>query len=426
MTAATRRVRRATGPLDATVEVPGSKSLTNRALVAAGLARGPSTITGALQADDTEAMVGCLCSLGIDVLADWDAAEVTVTGCDGEPPSTDAELDARLSGTTSRFVLPVAALGSGRYTVDGAPPLRQRPFGPTVAALRDLGAHVDEPGGPGLLPLVVSGGPVAGGEVSLPGDASSQFVSGLLLAAPAMRDGLVVHVPTALVSQPYVDMTVEVMRAFGAVVDRPADATWIVAPTGYDGIRYAVEPDASAASYCFAAAAICGGSVTVPGLTRSSNQGDVAFVDVLERMGAEVTHGADHLTVTGTGELRGIELDMADLSDTAQTLAAVAVFADGPTRVTGIGFIRAKETDRIGAVVTELQRCGIDAEEEADGFVVHPGEPRPAVVQTYDDHRMAMSFALLGLRVDGIEIADPDVVGKTFPRYWETIEGLVP
>jgi 3-phosphoshikimate 1-carboxyvinyltransferase len=219
-------------------------------------------------------------------------------------------------------------------------------------------------------------------------------------------------------------MTVGVMRAFGAHVDTPDASTWVVTPTGYEAINFAIEPDASAASYLFAAAAICGGTVTVEGLGTRSMQGDVAFVDLLERMGATVARTSERIAVTGTGDLHGIDVDMAHISDTAQTLAAVAVFARTPTRVRGIGFIRGKETDRLRAVVTELRRCGVDAEELADGFLVRPGDPRPAVVQTYDDHRMAMSFALLGLRSPGIEIADPTCVAKTFPRYWEVLDDL--
>jgi 3-phosphoshikimate 1-carboxyvinyltransferase len=197
-----------------------------------------------------------------------------------------------------------------------------------------------------------------------------------------------------------------------------------VAFSGYNGRRYAIEPDASAASYFFAAAAISGGRVRVEGIGRASKQGDVAFVEVLERMGAAVTWEDDAITVRGTGTLRGVDVDMRDISDTAQTLAAVAVFADSPTRITGIGYIRRKETDRIGNTVAELRKLGIEAREEADGFVVRPGSPMPGQIETYDDHRMAMSFALLGLRAQGIEIVDPDCVGKTFPVFWSTLDAL--
>jgi 3-phosphoshikimate 1-carboxyvinyltransferase len=335
-----------------------------------------------------------------------------------------AAVDARLSGTTSRFLLPVAALAVGTVRVDGALPLRARPMGPSIGALRRLGATVTEVGEPGHLPVELTDGPVVGGELEVSGSASSQFLSGLLLSGPAMRTGLVVRVAGELVSQPYVDMTVGVMRAFGAHVGRPDERTWVVEPQAYRPAEHRIEPDASAASYAFAAAAIAGGEVTVEGLGSAARQGDVAFVDVLEAMGATVERGPDRTTVRVSRGLRGIEVDMRHISDTAQTLAVVAVGADGPTRVTGIGFIRGKETDRIGAVVTELRRAGVRAEEEPDGFVVHPGPVHPTVVETYDDHRMAMAFALLGLRHDGIRIADPGCVAKTFPGYWGFLERL--
>ena len=256
------------------------------------------------------------------------------------------------------------------------------------------------------------------------GDVSSQYLSGLLLSGPCMTEALEVAVTTRLVSRPYVDLTVAVMEAFGATVDVVDDALIRVAPTGYRGSDYRVEPDASAASYFFAAAAISGGRVRVDGLGCDSAQGDLAFVDVLGRMGAIVTQGPDWTEVRGSGTLHGLTLDMSDMSDTAQTLAAVAPFADGPTTVTGIGFIRGKETDRIAAVVRELRRAGIEANEDADGFTVVPGSPRPASIRTYDDHRMAMSFALLGLRAAGIRIEDPSCVAKTFPGYFEELDRL--
>jgi 3-phosphoshikimate 1-carboxyvinyltransferase len=330
------------GPLDAVVRVPGSKSITNRALVCAGLAVGDSTISGALEADDTLAMVDGLQALGIEVEPDWPAERVRVAGCGGRPPADLAIVDARLSGTTSRFLLPVAALGQGTTRVDGGLGLRARPMGHAVAALEALGARTTEVGAPGHLPIEVHDGPLAGGIVDLPGDASSQFLSGLLLAGPAMRTGLTVRLTTELVSRPYVELTLAVMAAFGVEVQRPDERTWVVEPGDYRGTDYAVEPDASAASYPFAAAAIVGGRATVEGLGTGSLQGDLRFVDLLERMGAAVERSAERTTVVGTGQLHGIEADLSDCSDVAQTLAVVAVFADSPTRVTGIGFVRGK------------------------------------------------------------------------------------
>ncbi|MFL6206435.1 MAG: 3-phosphoshikimate 1-carboxyvinyltransferase [Acidimicrobiales bacterium] len=411
-------------PLDVVVSLPGSKSITNRALVCAALAVGTSTLSNALHADDTEAMVEGLRAMGTEIDARWSEGRLVVVGTAGRPVSDVAIVDARLSGTTSRFLLPVAALGEGHRRVDAANRMRERPMREVVDAVRDLGAEVHDVGAPGHLPVEVQGGTLAGGEVAVRGDVSSQFLSGLLLSGPAMPSGLVAHLVGDLVSQPYVDMTVAVMAEFGVRVQQPDERTWVVEPQTYRAADVGIEPDASAASYVFAAAAIAGGRATVTGLGSGSLQGDLAFVDVLERMGASVERRDDRTTVAAGPRLTGVDVDLSALSDTAQTLAAVGVFADSPTRVRGIGFARAKETDRLAAVVHELRRVGIEAEETDDGFVVHPGTPRPGVVETYDDHRMAMSFALLGLRAPGIAIADPGVVGKTFPGFWEALEGL--
>jgi 3-phosphoshikimate 1-carboxyvinyltransferase len=407
------------GRLDATVVPPGSKSITNRALVTAALAAGRSTLRGVLVADDTEAMVDCLRRLGIGVDAGDDATILTVDGANGRIPAAAATLDVRQSGTTARFVAPVAALGHGRYTLDGAPRMRERPMADLVSTLRALGAVVSGD----RLPFTIDADGLSGSRAVVAADASSQFASGLLLAAPAMSQGLQLRLTSAAVSRPYLDLTVEVMRAFGAHVVA-GQHSFTVAPGGYRPTTFAVEPDASAASYFFAAAAICGGTVRVPGLGRRSHQGDLRFVELLGRMGASVEQTDDATSVTGAAPLHGIEVDMSDLSDTATTLAVVAAFASTPTRVTGIGFIRAKESDRVGGVVRELRRLGVDADEEADGFVVRPGAFHPARVHTYDDHRMAMSFALVGLRLPGVEIEDPGCVAKTFPDFFETLAGL--
>ena len=411
--------------LDAVVRPPGSKSITNRALVCAALARGTSRLEGVLLADDTEAMIACLRELGVRLHVDADAASIDVRGVRGEPPVEGALLDARLSGTTSRFVMPIAALGRATVVLDGGEPLRRRPMGDLITALRDLGASITELGDEAVLPVQIDADHLEGGRIAVRGDVSSQFLSALLLAAPCMDEGLQVSVSTELVSRPYVDMTLAVMDAFGAHSTVGDDREIAVLPTGYRACeRYSVEPDASAASYFFAAAAIRGGTVRVVGLGTTSLQGDVAFVDVLERMGARVRRSEDWIEVTGTGVLHGVEADFADISDTAQTIAAVAVHADSPTRITGIGFIRGKETDRVTAVVDELRRCGIEATQDDDGFTVVPGTPQPAVVRTYDDHRMAMSFSLLGLRHPGIRIADPGCVAKTVPDYWTRLDAL--
>jgi 3-phosphoshikimate 1-carboxyvinyltransferase len=416
-----RAVEPVAGPLDATVVVPGSKSVTNRALACAALATGSSTLTGALVADDTAAMADCLRRLGIAVVADDDGTTVRVDGCGGAIPATTATLDVRASGTTARFVAPIAALGKGRFVLDGTARMRQRPMADLVTALRSLGVTVTGD----RLPLTIDADGLRGGRVAVAADVSSQFASGLLLAGPATLDGLHLELTTEPVSRPYLELTVDVMQSFGAsvVVDESGHG-FTVAPGGYMAATYAVEADASAAAYFFAAAAICGGRVTVPGVGRHSHQGDLGFVRLLERMGASVEQTDDSTTVIGARPLHGIEADLSALSDTAATLAVTAAFASTPTRVTGVGFTRAKESNRVGGVVTELRRLGVDAVEEPDGFVVRPGPFRPGRVETYDDHRMAMSFALVGLRVPGIEIADPGCVAKTFPGFFEVLDSL--
>ena len=427
------------GRPDATIAVPGSKSHTNRALVCAALAEGRSRLDGALFADDTRAMAGALRSLGIVVEADEAAETITVDGTGGALPPGPATLDVAQSGTASRFLLALLGVGPGPYRLDGHPQLRGRPFGPLADALRQLGVGVRGD----ALPLEVAGGRLHTGTVALSGSVSSQFLSGLLLAAPyavavpaspstgsdraASGSGgaaVRIELTDTLVSTPYVELTLSTMAQFGVSVARDGHRWFEVAPQRYQARELVIEPDASAASYFFAAAAITGGRVRVPGLGRGTVQGDLRFVEVLAAMGARVTVADGWTEVEGTGQLRGIDVDMADISDTAQTLAVVATFATGPTRVRGIGFIQHKETDRVGAVVTELQGLGIDASRQDDGFTVHPGRPRPGRVATYDDHRMAMSFALLGLVHPGITVENPGCVAKTFPRYFTVLEQL--
>jgi len=416
------------GSIDAVVVPPGSKSITNRALLAASLAKGTSKVNGVLFADDTEAMLDCIRSLGATVDIDRDSSSVSVTGIAGDLSGSSSEFFARQSGTTARFLAAVLALGTQPLRLDADEAMRRRPMDDVFTALQTLGVSVSFEGASGCLPAVVEGPVNAVGlvpEIRIDSSVSSQFASGLLLAAPCLPDGLRITLEGDVVSRPYLDMTVAVMESFGAKVQRPDGQTFVIASGGYQAADYAIEPDASAASYFFAAAAICGGTVRVNGLGSTSLQGDVKFVDALAEMGAIVEVGLSSITVTGA-PLHGVEVDFSQISDTAQTLAAVAVFADSPTTVTGIGFIRKKETNRIAAVVNELQRIGIAAEELPDGFTIVPGRSTSAVVETYDDHRMAMSMALIGFARSGISIADPQCVRKTFPTYFEEMEHLRP
>lgn len=408
-----------TRPPDTAVRLPGSKSLTNRALVVAAVAEGTSTLVGGLVADDTSAMVDAVRAIGAGVDAGRDAW--TVRGIAGAAARRDVVIHAHQAGTVARFLPPVVAAVGGSAVVDADPQMRSRPMAPLLAALRRLGATVEERGEPGHLPILVRG-PLTSGTTELPGDVSSQFLSGLLLAGPLLAGGIEIRLTTPLVSRPYAAMTVAVLDSFGAHADVGVDRC-TVQPGGLRATEFTVEPDASAASYFLAAAAITGGRVTVPGLGRESVQGDVAFADVLEKMGASVSIDAGSIEVRG-GDLHGVDVDLADLSDTVPTFAVVAAFADSPSRVRGVGFVRGKESDRIGAVVHELRRCGVDADEEADGFVVRPSAMHGATVDPHGDHRLAMAFALAGLRVPGIDIDDPGCVAKTFPEYFNVLEGL--
>jgi 3-phosphoshikimate 1-carboxyvinyltransferase len=414
-------------PIRGAVRPPGSKSITNRALVCAGLARGESLLTGALDSQDTRVMAAGLAALGIGVDADWSRGAVRVIGSAGLVPAPAATIDCAASGTTIRFLSAVCGLGHGTYRLDGTPRMRKRPIGDLLESLRSLGvdAAAESPGD--CPPVVIRSHGVAGGSVPVRGGTSSQFASGLAMIAPCTGRGMEIDFTGEFVSLPYLDMTRRVMESFGASCEPLAGRGWRIPPTGYAGRAYAIEPDASAASYFLAAAAITGGSVRVEGLSRRSMQGDVAFADALGRMGCDVAwseEGEGAVTVSGRAS-RGIDIDMNAISDTVPTLAVTALFADGPTTIRNVAHIRDKETDRIGDLARELRRLGATVTERHDGLTVVPAPLHGATVATYDDHRMAMSLALAGLRTPGVRVADPGCVGKTFPEYWDRLAALV-
>lgn len=406
-----------TGPLDAVVEVPGSKSIANRALVCAALADGDTVLHGLPAGDDTAAMIGCLHALGVGVSVS--GAEGVVAGSGGHLTDRHARLDARLAGTTSRFVTALAALAPGPVVVDGAPPLRTRPMGPLHDALRALGADVRSSERSGTLPVSVTGPLTTGGAVALPGDVSSQYLTALMLIAPLLDGGLSLELTTPLVSGPYVRLTAGVMASFGVDGVEIDDRRIVVAPGRYLATDLRIEPDASSASYPLAMAALAGGKVTIAGLGPASMQGDVAFVGLLEQMGCRRAHGDDVGIVADPGvPLRGIDVDMADVSDLVPTLAVVGATAVSPTTIRGVGFIRAKESDRLGDLAGELSTLGAAVDVRSDGLRIEPSALHGGSVATHHDHRLAMALGVLGTVVAGIEITEADVVSKSWPEFW--------
>lgn len=411
-------------PPDAEIRVPGSKSVTNRALLVAALADGASSLHNPLFSDDSYWLMQALAKLGFEVHADEAEAKVEIEGLRGIIPLAEVEIFVGNAGTVARFLPPFLALGRGPYRVDGSPRMRERPVADLVEAMRRLGAAVRYGEGEGRFPMVVRGGGIRGGEARVRGGQSSQFLSGLLMSAPYADEPVELEVEGELVSRPYVGITTGVMREFGVKAEEDSDGTFRVSPSHYEAREYTVEPDASGASYFVAAAAVSGGRVRVVGLGSGSSQGDARFAEVLEEMGCEAEYGEDHIEVRGPERLRGVDVDMNDISDTMMTLAAIAPFADGPTRITGVGHTRHQETDRISAVARELERLGVGVKEGPDGIEITPGQVRPATVRTYDDHRMAMAFALVGLMVPGVRIDNPACVTKTLPRYFDLLESL--
>ena len=420
-----RAVEPITRPFDARVLLPGSKSYSNRALLVAALARGRSTITEALWSDDTRYMQGALEALGVRVEADEAARTLVVEGVNGRFPATAATLDIGNAGTAARFLTAAVALGQGTFVVDGSPAMRRRPIQPLLDGLRALGVDAESREGTGCPPVVVRARGIEGGRARMRGDISSQYFSAILLAAPYARHDVEIEVEGELVSAPYITMTLSTMEAFGVSAKREGNRHFrVAAGQRYQARAYAVEPDASAASYFFAAAAVTGSRVVVPRLGRASAQGDLGLLDVLARMGCEVTVGEDSVTVQGPATLRAVDADFTRMGDVATTLLAIAPFADGPVTVRGIAQTHFEESDRPVAAAAELKRMGLRVEESWDAVTVHPGLPRPTLVQTYDDHRIAMSFAVTGLRSPGIRIANPGCVSKTFPHYFEALSGL--
>lgn len=425
-------------PLNATVRVPGSKSLTNRALLIAALANGKTKLTNALFSDDSKYFAKALQDLDFDVQLDEANSAMTVTGLGGKIPATRAELFIGNAGTAARFLSAFLTLGHGEYVLDGDARMRERPIGDLVDALEQLNCDIQplqklESRKEICPPVRISASGLKGGKTKIAGDISSQFLSALLMVAPYAQSPIEIELTTELNSKPYVDMTLAIMQDFGVEVQRDGYKSFTVPLTSYKlqdtphvtRNSYLVESDASAASYFFAAPAICGGTVKVENISRNSVQGDIKFLDVLAQMGCLITEEGNSLLVTCNSQPKGSDVDMRDLPDTAQTLAVIAPFASTPTRIRGIASARHKETDRVHATCAELARLGVQVDEHEDGMTIYPCQTfQPANIQTYNDHRMAMAFSLIGLRFDGVTIENPSCVSKTFPNFFEVLKQL--
>ena len=412
---------RASGPVEAAVRLPGSKSLTNRFLVLSAVAEGTSRLRSPLRSRDTLLMAAALRALGVQV--DDDGEDWVVTP---HPLRGGGRVDCGLAGTVMRFVPGVAALADGDVAFDGDGGARVRPMGPVLAALRTLGAQVDD-GGRGTLPFTVSGrGRVRGGAVTLDASASSQFVSGLLLAGARYDEGVTVHhVGTPVPSEPHITMTIEVLRDCGVVVDDDQPNVWRVEPGPVAALDVEVEPDLSNAAPFLAAALVTGGRVTVAGWPSRTTQAGDGIRDILDAMGADVTLDREGLTVAGTGDIEGIDVDLHDVGELTPVVAAVAALAHSTSWLRGIAHLRGHETDRLAALATEITALGGDVTETDDGLRIRPRPLHGGLVRTYHDHRMAMAAAVLGLVVDGIVIQDVDTTAKTLPQFTSRWTALV-
>ncbi len=412
-------------PIDATITVPGSKSYTNRALLVAAMANGVSTLTGALFSDDTRYMSSALRKLGVEIDADEKRSTFTVHGNRGVIPASSAELYIGNSGTTSRSLTAYVSLGHGRFVIDGDAPMRHgRPIADLLDALRQLGVSARTQFGNGHLPVIIEADGLTGGKTRLDVSKSSQFLTALLLIAPYAKTGIEIEV-LGNRTMPYIDITRSVMAAFGVqVINEDYKFFRIEGGQQYQPRVYNIEPDASNASYFFAAAALTGGRVTVEHLNLDSAQGDLQFLHILEQMGCQTTVSGTGITVTGPRQLKGIDVDMRKISDTSLTLAAIAPFADSKVTIRNIEHTRWQETDRIHAMVTELRKLGVPVIEHRDGLEISPAPMTPAAIDTYKDHRMAMAFSLVGLKANGIRINDPECVSKTFPDYFQVLREL--
>ena len=410
--------------LAASIRVPGSKSITNRALLMGAIAKGRSVIESALVSDDTRYMIGALQHLGYPITLNEQEMRIEIDGKGGVIPVKTAELFVGGSGTAMRFLAGFLTLGRGRFRLDGNARMRERPIGDLIDALRSLGLPIHSEMGNRCPPVVIEADKTfEGGVTRIDASLSSQFVSALLIPSPLWPRGLRLTVD-GLAASPFITMTLRLMERVG--IHSEVDGNVITVPGGqtYRKSQMTVEADASSASYFAAAAILCGGTVKLQNLKRDSVQGDVHFLDLLQRMGAQVTWKKISVVVQGTGVFTGLDVDLSAMPDMVPTLAVLAPFATSPTRIRNVKFIRHHESDRIHALAVELARLGVKVVEHEDGLTIEPACPIPAAIETYDDHRIAMSFAIVGLKIPGVRIKDPGCVSKTYPHFFVDLAAL--
>ncbi len=412
-------------PILGELRVPGSKSYTNRALIIAAVSHGTSKLSGILKSDDSYWCIESLKELGVDVSVEGDTA--TVKGCGGKWPKARATIYIGAAGTTARF-LPgtLAALPGGEFLLEASERMSQRPIGELVTALNSLGGNLTYQSPPNSFPLKISGTGLKGGPVTVSGKISSQFLSGILIASPLAKSQVEITVTDGIVQHSYIHMTLDLMREFGSEISFDKELTHLsVKPKTYQARSLSLEADASTCGYFLALAALTQGKVRITNLTYGTSQPDIKMLDLFEKMGCSVTKGDTFVELKGAGKLRGgFTMSMREMSDQALTLAAVAPFADAPITITEVAHIRHHESDRIHAMVESLKKLGIRAEEHEDGLTVYPGTPKGCILESYDDHRMAMSLSLIASRVPGITILDPGCVSKTCPNFFDEIKKL--
>ncbi len=425
------KVHMVSAPIDWTVTVPGSKSMTNRALLMGSLADGKTTLSGVLFSDDSRHFLAALQALGFDVEIQEAQKQVTITGLNGKVPVTEGKIDVGSAGTAARFLTALLGVAEGTFTIQASEQMKKRPMKPLFDVLVAIGAKISYLEKEGHLPIQITGigGTKAMDEVccvALDISESTQFLSALLLISPMIKQGLSIAITSARKDGSYIQITRKMMENFGVEVMFDGENYNIRKDSSYKAGAYQIEPDISAACYFYAAAALTGGKALVKNVTWDCMQGDLQLLNVLAQMGCTITETAQGIVVCGAegGRLKGITVDMKEFSDQTMTLAAIAPFAEEDVRIENVGHIRLQESDRIHAIATELSRLEVTCKEEKDALTIQPKMPNAGIVQTYDDHRMAMAFALIGLRVQGIEIANPMCCRKTFEEYFDVLETL--